>query len=339
MKSIDNIYYAVKANNNSDIIRFIHKMGLGFETVTLDEIFHIKESLKIENKYLNILYTPNFSNIDDYNFVFKNFDNCVKVIVDNISVIIDFPEVFRDKEIGLRLDLDYGYGHHNKVITQGQDSKFGMTPQDVIDNLKLFEDYNIKIIGFHSHMGSGINDFNHWVNNLNLIINVYNKIPKSQNKIEWIDIGGGFGINGIIDFKELDKQIINIKKTFDKNIKIFIEPGRYIVAESGIIWGKVTQTKFKNNTKFIGTNIGMTDLIRPALYSAIHPIFFKEKMDTEIATIVGPICESGDVLIKNLNVPTNIKPNDSIIILNTGAYGIVMASSYNNRELPEQLIF
>ena len=338
MKSIDNIYYALKANNNSDIIKFIYKMGLGFETVTLDEIFHIKKSLGIENKNLKILYTPNFSKIEDYKFVFDNFDNNVKVIVDNISIILDFPQVFKNKEIGLRLDLDYGYGHHNKVITQGQDSKFGMTPEDVIDNLNLFQDYNIKIVGFHSHMGSGINDFNHWVNNLNLIIKVYNLIPSWQNKIEWMDIGGGFGINGIIDFDELDKQITNIKKSIDKEIKIFIEPGRYIVAESGIIWGKVTQTKFKNNTKFIGTNIGMTDLIRPALYSAIHPIFFKEKEENEIATIVGPICESGDVLVKNLKVPKNIKANDSVVILNTGAYGIVMASSYNNRNLPEQEI-
>ena len=137
----------------------------------------------------------------------------------------------------------------------------------------------------------------------------------------------------------MNNEIIKIKSTLSENIKIFIEPGRFIVADSGIIWGKVTQIKFKNNTKFIGTNIGMTDLLRPALYSAIHPIYFKENDSSkEIVTVVGPICESGDVLIKNLEVGRDININDSIIVGKTGAYGIVMASKYNNRKLPEQLL-
>ena len=83
----------------------------------------------------------------------------------------------------------------------------------------------------------------------------------------------------------------------------------------------------------------MTDLIRPALYSAIHPIYFKDNNEEELVTVVGPICESGDVLIKNLTVNNNIQLNDSLVVTNTGAYGFVMASKYNNRELPEQIIF
>tara|TARA_B100000282_G_C31466827_1_gene369418 strand:- start:52 stop:618 length:567 start_codon:yes stop_codon:yes gene_type:complete len=187
-------------------------------------------------------------------------------------------------------------------------------------------------------MGSGISNYKHWVNNLKLINSIYKKIPDSINKIEWFDIGGGFGIENVIDFESLDKEINIIKKDIP-DINIFIEPGRYIVAEAGIIWGKITQTKFKNNTKFIGTNIGMTDLLRPALYSAIHPTYFKElDGEKELATIVGPICESGDILVKNLMINKSLKINDSIIVSNTGAYGIVMASNYNNRKLPKQII-
>ena len=343
MSSIDKIYYAMKANNNIDIIKNIINQQLGFETVSIDEIQHldnITNDLELDKK-IDILYTPNFARVEDYLAIFsisesKKFN--IKVILDNLDVIKEYPEVFKDKDIALRLDLDYGFGHCNKVITQGQDSKFGIMPDDIINNFKLLDDLNISITGLHSHMGSGISNYKHWVNNLNLIISIYKRIPDSINKIEWFDIGGGFGIDNVIDFNSLDKEISMIKKDLT-NIKIFIEPGRFIVAEAGIIWGKVTQTKFKNNTKFIGTNIGMTDLLRPALYSAIHPTYFKESTEEkELATIVGPICESGDILVKNLLVNKSLKINDTIIISNTGAYGIVMASSYNNRKLPKQII-
>ncbi len=339
LDSIDRIYYAMKANNNNDILNKVYQSGLGFETVTLDEIYYLENNFSNVLSKINLLYTPNFAKIEDFKVVFNNkFSNFdIKVIVDNINLLIDFPEVFKNKKIGLRLDLDYGFGHCSKVVTQGQDSKFGMTPDDIINNIKIFEENNIKIIGLHSHMGSGINDYNHWVNNLVLLKKVYLKLPKNINNIEWIDIGGGFGLGNNINFDLLNLEIFKIKSTLD-NVKIFIEPGRYIVAESGIIWGKVTQTKYKNNTKFIGTNIGMTDIMRPVLYSSVHPVYFKENENKEIATIVGPICESGDILVKNLEVPKKILPNDSVIIADTGAYGIVMASNYNNRRLPEQEI-
>lgn len=343
LTSIDKIYYAMKANNNTDIIKNIINQQLGFETVSIDEIHHLESitnDLKLDNK-IDILYTPNFAKVEDYLAIFLISENQkfnIKVILDNLDVIKEYPEVFKDKKIALRLDLDYGFGHCNKVITQGQDSKFGIMPDDIINNFKLLDDLNISIIGLHSHMGSGISNYKHWVNNLNLIISIYKRIPDSINKIEWFDIGGGFGIDNVIDFNSLNKEISMIKKDIS-DMKIFIEPGRFIVAEAGIIWGKVTQTKFKNNTKFIGTNIGMTDLLRPALYSAIHPTYFKESNEEkELATIVGPICESGDILVKNLLVNKSIKINDSIIISNSGAYGIVMASSYNNRKLPDQII-
>ena len=151
---------------------------------------------------------------------------------------------------------------------------------------------------------------------------------------EWNDARNE-NIDNVINFKQLNIELGKLKLN---NIKLFIEPGRFIVAESGIIWGKVNQIKYKNNTKFIGTNVGMTDIIRPALYSAIHPIFFKDSDNNELATVVGPICESGDVLIKNINVSKDIQIGDSLIVTNTGAYGFVMASQYNNRCLPVEII-
>lgn len=342
ISSIDRVYYAMKANNNVEVLKTILESNVGIETVSLEEvnlILNIARREYLDN--VNILYTPNFASIEDFKTILNNDEyknHNIITILDNIDLLKAYPNVFKDKSIGIRLDLNYGYGHCNKVITQGQESKFGMTADELINNLELFQINNITITGLHSHMGSGITNYMHWINNCKLINEVYKRIPNSVNKIEWFDIGGGFGIDNTIDFNQLDIELSNLKKDIG-DVKIFIEPGRFVVAESGVIWGKVTQIKTKNNTKFIGTNIGMTDLIRPALYSAIHPVYFKnEEFDKELVTVVGPICESGDILVKNLLVNKNIKINDSVIVTNTGAYGFVMASSYNNRKLPDQLI-
>lgn len=347
LSSIDRIYYAMKANNYPMILNTIIDSGFGIETVSLEEINCIIELTKNSNSKLSILFTPNFSNIQNYRKAFEYdeiFDKIeIITIVDNLSIINDNIEIFKNKKIGIRLDLNYGFGHCNNVITQGQDSKFGITFDDLLNNLQLLNDNYIKIIGFHSHMGSGITNYKHWINNLKLIIKNIEMLPNILNNLKWIDIGGGFGIDNTIDFIKLNNEILEIKSSFNlnskNNIKIFIEPGRYLVAESGIIWGSVNQIKYKNKTKFIGTNIGMTDLIRPVLYSVVHPVYFKDCQDKELVTVVGPICESGDVLIRNLEVGKDIKVGDSVIITNTGAYGYVMASSYNNRKLPVQKIF
>lgn len=341
LSNVDQVYYAMKANNFESILYTIIRSDFGIETVSVEEIELIINLTKDYNKNINILYTPNFSNVSSYKKVF-NYNDCIDkiniiTIIDNLNIIIENLELFKNKKIGIRLDLDYGFGHCNKVITQGQDSKFGITADDFIKILPILNNNNIIVTGLHSHMGSGITDYKHWVNNLNLILETIKSIPASLNNIEWIDIGGGFGIGKTIDFSKLNEEI-GIIKSMINNIKIFIEPGRYIVAESGIIWGSVNQVKYKNKTKFIGTNIGMTDLIRPALYSAIHPVFFKESLIKELVTVVGPICESGDVLIRNLEVNKNISVGDSVIVTNTGAYGFVMASNYNNRKLPSQEI-
>ena len=343
LSSISKIYYAMKANFNIDILNKIIDNNLGIETVSIDEIYYLENNFK-KFSMIPILYTPNFSKINDYIYAFTKSN--INIIIDNLLIIEEYPEIFKNKSIGIRLDLNYGFGHCDKVITQGNDSKFGIEINQLIDNLNLFEKNNISIIGVHSHMGSGITDYKHWINNLSLILESISKVKSPMNKIEWIDIGGGFGIDDVINWDELNKEINNINCPY----KIIIEPGRFIVAESGIILGKVNQIKYKNKTKFIGTNIGMNDIIRPALYSAVHPIYFKnndnyihftksKQIQKEIVTVVGPVCESGDVLVKNMLAPKNIKINDNVIMTNTGAYGFVMSSNYNLRKTPGERLF
>jgi bifunctional diaminopimelate decarboxylase / aspartate kinase len=324
MKSVDKVYYAVKANFNPDILRYLSKYDIGFETVSIEEIVYLR-GLKINN---DILYTPNYCDLGDY---VKARDYDVKIVVDNLSVIYDYPKIFENSSIGLRVDLNYAHGHHDKVKTQGKKSKFGISYLDLINNLDKIKEicnvFNINVNFIHTHMGSDINDYKNWVKIANKMetLSYYIRDISSENLT--IDIGGGFNQN--VNLEKLDSELLKIK---NNNIKFVIEPGRFIVANSGCIIGKVTQLKNKEDIKYIGTNIGMNMLIRPTLYNAIHPVYFDSELTDKknIVTVVGSICESGDVLIKELTTYKNIKINDIVIVMNTGAYGESMKSNYNS---------
>ena len=334
ISSVDRFYYAMKANFNINILKQIIDSDLGIECVNIKEIHYLQKHLD----YLDfpILFTPNFCSIKDYIIIFEMNNSNINVVVDNVNVLLEHPEIFQNKEIGIRLDLNCGKGHCDKVITQGKESKFGMNIHDLLPMLDFLKHHQIKIIGLHSHMGSGIHYYKNWSNILVKMI----KYIDYFNDLKWIDIGGGLGIDRKINFDNLNTDIKLIKP---ENIKIIMEPGRFIVAESGILVGYVTQIKEKQNIKFIGTNIGMTDLIRPALYNAIHPIYFHFKDEREIkkqvVNVVGPICESCDVLIKNLLVDYDIQENDLVVVNNVGAYGYSMSSNYNLKQKPLEICF
>ena len=310
---VNQIYYAMKANYKKEIIDYVINNGLGIETVSLDEIKYLYDNFGLN---FPVLFTPNFCDIEDYNHYLLKKDN-VNVIIDNLD-IIDKLEI---KDFGLRIDLNCGFGHCDKVITQGNESKFGIPYSDIISNLDKLDKYNIK--GLHTHMGSSISDLDKWLDIFDKLIQISNLFTN----IEYIDIGGGFAINTELDFDLLNKKLSEIKP----DIKLFIEPGRFIVANSGIIIGKVNQIK-KKDKLFIGTNIGMNDIIRPSLYNAIHPLYFypeRNKVNKYLSDIVGPICESGDVLIKNLELENKVEINDIVVVEDTGAYCYSMRSNYN----------
>lgn len=341
LSNIDEYFYAVKANYNENIIRYLSEL-INFETVSLEEI-------ELVRNYSNnkISFTPNFISIRTIEKVFNDYNN-IDIVMDNIQVILDNPKIFENKKIGLRIDLNCGHGHHTKVITQGNESKFGITFDEILKNINFFEDNNIIINGIHTHMGSGIDDYKFYIDLIRKLINfIFNiKIINDEffNNLEYVNLGGGFNIDmKFNDFNEklgIEKE--NLIKIIKHPIKLRIEPGRYVVANSGYIMGKVTQIKTKNNVKFIGCNIGMNDIMRPALYHAIHPIKFisnniNENKTNEIVKVVGPICESGDVIIDRLHIEKNINIDDIIIIKNTGAYCESMASNYNCRNKIESI--
>ena len=321
---IDQIYYSMKANNNENILKKIADQNIGFECVSFNEVKYIRNVLKLNN---DIIFTPNFCNINEYINCFDQYN--IKIIVDNIEIIKQNINIFKNKEIGIRVDLNNGDGHHKKVITEGNNAKFGSTLSEILENIDLFNRNNIFIVGLHSHRGSGIQNYKSWYNTgIELI-----KLSKHFKNIKWIDLGGGFGVdnNNPIDFTELNKKLCVLKK--ENNIKFFIEPGRFVVSEGGILISKVTQVKEKETINYIGIDTGMNSLIRPTLYGSYHMIHNISKLsekETKLYNIVGPICESGDFLGNNRQLPIT-EVNDIILIENAGAYGHVMSTNYNMR--------
>jgi bifunctional diaminopimelate decarboxylase / aspartate kinase len=330
MSAIDQVYYAVKANFNPVILKYLSNYNIGFETVSIEEIELLKK-LDINN---NILFTPNFCDLYDYRQALM-VDN-VKIVLDNLSILLGINgDTFKNKSIGLRIDLNYAQGHHDKVKTQGKKSKFGISYNNIINNLKVIKkvcvENNIIIDYLHTHMGSDINDYNNWLKIYEMMEILSLNFKELSNNNITIDIGGGFNYN--VDLEKLNEELLKLKNN-NNNIKLAIEPGRFIVANSGYLIGKVNQIKMKDDLKYIGTNIGMNLLMRPALYNAIHPIYFNSKMTSNksIVNVVGPICESGDVLIKELTTYKNIKEDDMVVVLNVGAYGESMKSNYNLKD-------
>lgn len=354
LSSVTDIYYAVKANFNKEIIKYLIEKNIGLETVSLEEIeliLSIVDNYELE-VFVNIIYTANFADLNDYESIFKIKRKNVSIIVilDNLDIINDY-EIFNGKRIGIRLDLNLGAGHCKKVITQGSLSKFGVLPSELISYKKLLDEKSISIIGFHSHMGSGIYDYELWSKNFEELLKLTNNLSL---KIEFLNIGGGFGVDNDIDFKKLNESLKSAVIEYKYTNKIIIEPGRFLVADCGVIIGKVNQIKIKNLVKIIGINISMTDIIRFCLYDAKHEIIFYAKdnnkykqlksnnysnnINSSFSKIVGTICESGDIFYESLDVNENIKINDIAIMLKTGAYGRVMSSNYNCKNFPDEII-
>jgi diaminopimelate decarboxylase/aspartate kinase len=335
MTAIERVLYAVKANDHPAILQALAAEGLGFECVSLAEVRHVLDVVPGLDAG-QVLFTPNFAPRAEYQ---QGFGIGVRVTVDNTWALHQWPEVFAGRDIFLRLDLESGHGHHRKVVTMGKDSKFGVALEHVDALSGHLERHGIHVRGLHAHTGSGVMDAAVWHEQLQRLLAV---LPRFS-EVEVLDLGGGLGIPNRaqqpgLDLAALDEQL---RLTLaNQRVRLWLEPGRYLVAESGVLLSRVTQLKDKGSHHYVGIATGMNSLIRPALYGAYHEIFNLSRLrEPAIVTsrVVGPICESGDVLGESRLLP-ECREGDVILIANCGAYGRVMASHYNRRPPAEELI-
>lgn len=336
LKAIDEIFYAMKANPNLDILRNLNQHGIGFECVSRQELDLILKLFPDINRK-KLLFTPNFAHKDEYEYAIQT--GCY-LTIDSLYPLENWSKMLYGKDIILRIDPGCGTGHHKFVCTGGNESKFGISISDIDKLEELVSIHKINVIGLHSHAGSGILSSELWRDTALMLVQLAERFPN----IKYINLGGGLGVaekpgQQGIDLQLLDNSLISIKNNYPK-YQFWLEPGRYFVSESGVLLAKVTQCKEKGKVNFIGIETGMNSLIRPALYGAYHTIVNLSALNQqnhEFAHIVGPICESGDTLGYNRMLPKTVE-NDIILIANAGAYGHCMSSFYNLRE-PAQEIF
>lgn len=336
--AIDKRFFALKANPHPDILRTLYDEGFGLECVSLAELDHVF-GLFPNIDPARILFTPSFAPRGEYEAAFARG---VTVTLDNVEALRNWPEVFRGHNIWVRLDLGRGEGHHAKVKTGGTASKFGLPVASLDKFVARARELGARIVGVHAHLGSGVDLPKHWQQ-------VYAELAGLADGIgtvETIDIGGGLPIPYKPDAVAFDiaawaQGLAEIKAAYPR-FQLAIEPGRYMVAESGVLLLRVTQVVEKDGVRRIGGDAGMNALMRPALYEAYHGIHNLSRLDDEHKVafdVVGPICESGDVLGHARWLPEATAEGDVLLVADAGAYGYVMANRYNLRELPQQIAF
>jgi diaminopimelate decarboxylase/aspartate kinase len=334
LEAVSRVLYAVKANDHPELLQALSREGMGFECVSMEEVKHVLSSVSA-TRADDILFTPNFAPREEYEEALRQG---VQLTVDNSWAIHQWPELFAGQDIFLRLDLDTGYGHHKKVITSGSDSKFGISLDHVKECVQLLGSHGARVTGLHAHTGSGVQNAEVWREQLQRFLDLLPQFPD----VRILDLGGGLGVPDRRGQLGLDLEKMNqllAEALGGRAIEIWLEPGRYLAAESGVLLSRVTQLKTKGQYHYLGINVGMNALIRPALYGAYHDIVNLSRLHEEarqVYRVVGPICESGDVVGESRLLPVSTE-GDLVLIANTGAYGRVMSSRYNRRMPPEEL--
>lgn len=334
LAAVDRLHYAVKANTHPAILRALAAEGFAFECVSPGEL---KAVAAVVAESVPLLFTPNFAPRGDY---VHALGTRATVTLDALHPLQHWGELFRGREIVLRIDLGRGLGHHEKVRTGGSGSKFGLPLDQLPLFLQLAETHGVSVRGLHAHLGSGVLDAAHWGE-------VYAQLASLAERIAsvtFLNIGGGLGVpahpgEAPLDIAALDRALREVKAAYPQ-YQLWMEPGRYLVADAGVLLTRVTQQKDKGGFRYLGVDTGMNSLIRPALYDAWHKIVNLSRLGepaTALYQVVGPICESGDVLGTDRRLP-EAQEGDVILIAQAGAYGKVMSSHYNLRDEADEVV-
>lgn len=334
--AVDRWHYALKANPHPAILRALDEEGFAFECVSMAEVESVRATLP-QLPAERILFTPNFAPRAEYA---QALAAGVRTTLDALHPLAHWGELFRGSEIHLRVDLGIGRGHHDKVKTGGATSKFGLALDQVEEFRALARRHGARIVGLHAHLGSGILDAAHWRS----VYAQLASLAEGFSRIESIDIGGGLGVpsrpdEAPLDLDALGAALAEVKNAYPQ-FRLWLEPGRFLVADAGVLLARVTQTKRKGTVQYVGIDAGMNSLIRPALYEAWHEIVNLTRLGEPaqaMVQVVGPICETGDVLGANRRLP-ECREGDVILIAQAGAYGAVMASRYNLREPAAEIV-
>lgn len=338
------VHYAVKANANPKILRIISQYGFGADCVSGGEI---KAAIEAGFPADKVVYAGVGKSDWEINLGLEKGIACFNVESIAELEVIEELAVAANKtaNVAFRINPNIGAHTHANITTGLAENKFGIAMQDmenVIERATTMN--NINVVGLHFHIGSQILDMGDFKALCNRINELQVQLDKHHIYVQSINVGGGLGVN----YDSPDRQPIPDFKeyfhTYAKHLRLregqqlHFELGRSVVAQCGSLISRVLYVKQGSHKQFAILDAGMTDLIRPALYQALHKIQnLTSNEPTEVYDVVGPICESSDVFAKAIDL-NKCHRGDIIAIRSAGAYGEIMASAYNCRQLPKGYI-
>ncbi|MFC0180427.1 diaminopimelate decarboxylase [Thorsellia kenyensis] len=357
LRQFDVIRFAQKANSNIHTLKLMNAEKVCVDAVSEGEILRaLKAGYSNLAKADSIVFTADVINQSTLELVIKHH---IPVNTGSIDMLQQLGTLSPGHPVWLRINPGFGHGHSQKTNTGGENSKHGIWHADLLLALELLKKYNLKLLGLHMHIGSGV-DYEHLKSVCDAMIAQARIVKSAGHDLLAISAGGGLSIpykegDATIDtdnyFKLWDTARKTIETELGHKVTLEIEPGRFLVAQSGILVSKIHATKFMGCHKFVLVDAGFNDLMRPAMYGSYHAIsiikansqqtdWFEGNANDLIPTVVaGPLCESGDVftqkeggVVEQRLLPT-ADVNDYLVFHDAGAYGASMSSNYNSRPL------
>lgn len=355
LQQFDVVRFAQKACSNIHILRLMRERGVKVDSVSLGEI----------ERALAAGYDPQ-SNPDDVVFTADVIDDATLARVSELRVPVNAGSVDMLEQLGavspghrvwLRVNPGFGHGHSQKTNTGGENSKHGIWYSDLSQALAVMQRYQLKLVGIHMHIGSGV-DYGHLEQVCGAMVR---QVVEFGQDLEAISAGGGLSIPYRYGEEAIDTAHYfglwngareKIADHLGHPVKLEIEPGRFLVAESGVLISQVRSVKQMGSRHFVLIDAGFNDLMRPAMYGSYHHISALAADGRDLSknplidtVVAGPLCESGDVFtqqeggkVETRALP-EVKPGDYLVLHDTGAYGASMSSNYNSRPLLPEVLF
>ena len=336
--------YSVKANTNIHILKLALEEGINCDAMSEGEIRMLEAAGFPKER---IFFVPNNVSAEEMRYA---IDRGIMTSLDSLSQLETFGEINPGGKCAVRINPGVGAGHHEKVVTAGKKTKFGVAEEDIDKIFEIADKYNLTIAGINQHIGSLFMDYEPFL----AAAENFLRIALKFKNLEFVDFGGGYGIpyHKLDDEKPFEME--GFKKALEAILDKFVaeygyaplfksEPGRFCVAEGCVILGRVHAVKQNNGHVYAGTDIGMNVLVRPSMYDSWHDVEVLRggkavsRDSLSPVNVCGNICESGDLLAKDRMLP-EIKKGDLACVLDAGAYGYSMCSTYNSRPRPAEVL-
>jgi diaminopimelate decarboxylase len=335
------VCYSIKANASLEILRICAAEGAGFDIVSGGELFCAEKAGADMRKVVYSGVGKTREEIGyalDSGILFFNVESRPELAA--IDEIAAAKSVTAD--VSLRVNPDVDAGTHAHITTGRKENKFGIVIDDAVEIAESWRNYpNCRLVGLDMHLGSQITEPGPSGEALDKLLVLVDRLRALGHDVRYIDAGGGFGINYYDDEAASADEMaaVFIERLSGSDLKLVIEPGRFVVGNACVLVTGVTYVKNQSGKRFVITDAAMTELVRPALYGAYHriwpaathlPFSPDESVDTPLADVVGPVCESTDFLAKERPLP-EVGEGDLLAVFGAGAYGMSMASNYNAR--------